>query len=348
MDYIYHFNFDSAKIIFDDIIKQNPKKPEGYFGLTILEWWKLYVDLNIETYDESFYNKVDKVVDICDEILDNNNNDENALLFKGGALGYKGLLKGLRKSWLKAAEEGKNALNLLQKVLEINPDNKDALFGIGTYNYYAEYIPEEEPLLKPLTFIFPKGDKIKGLLQLKEASKFSLYSSVEAEFKLVQIYLNYEKNFPEAENYANDLFAKFPENPVFEKYLGECYSFQSKLSDAIKVWKSILDKSLKKQFGYDVPSLQREAYYYLALSNFWQMNYNDAEYYLNRSEELIKTVDGERETAYAAYTYLMLGMIYDKKGDVMKADSYYDKVLSMKKFGTSHEEAKKLKKERFK
>ena len=347
IDYVYHFNFDSAKIVFDDIIKQNPKNPVGYFGMTLLEWWKIYMDLNNESYDESFYEKVDKVVDISDNILDVNPNDENALLFKGGAQGYKGLLKGLRKSWLKAAEEGKNAINLLQKVLEINPDNKDALFGIGVYNYYADYIPEEEPLLKPLTFIFPKGDKLKGLLQLKEASKNSKYSNIEALFKLTQINLNYERNYVEAENYSNELFAKYPENPVFEKSLAESYSFQSKLTEAIKTWKSILDKGNKKQFGYNVSQLQREAYYYLGLSYLWQINYPESEYNLLKCEELTRALDISRDTPYGAYTYLMLGMIYDKKGDVPKADFYYEKVLSMKNFGTSHDEAKKFKKERY-
>ena len=41
--------------------------------------------------------------------------------------------------------------------------NKDVVFGVGLYNYFADYIPETYPVVKPLMLIFPKGDQFKGL-----------------------------------------------------------------------------------------------------------------------------------------------------------------------------------------
>ncbi len=45
------------------------------------------------------------------------------MFYKGGALGYRGLVRSLRESWLKAAEDGREALNLLQKAYDINKNN---------------------------------------------------------------------------------------------------------------------------------------------------------------------------------------------------------------------------------
>jgi len=146
------------------------------------------------------------VIDICDNILDKSEGDADALLFKGGALGYRGLVRAIRESYLKSAEDGKKSLHLLMKVLELYPDNKDALFGVGVYNYYADKIPEEKPILKPLTILFPKGDKGKGLLQLKEAAESSKYSKIEARNALSRIDLNYEQNFTEAETISLSLY----------------------------------------------------------------------------------------------------------------------------------------------
>ncbi|MCX6165281.1 MAG: hypothetical protein NTU73_10575, partial [Ignavibacteriae bacterium] len=153
VSYIYHIKFDSASYQFTEFIKQNPKSPEGYFFEAMLEWWKINLDKNNESNDENFYNKVNKVLEVCDGILDENNSDFKAIFYKGGVLGYRGMLKSFRDSWLKAAEDGREALNLLEHASELQPNNKDAQLGIGIYNYFAEYVPDRYPVIRPLMLI---------------------------------------------------------------------------------------------------------------------------------------------------------------------------------------------------
>ncbi|MBK9229172.1 MAG: hypothetical protein IPL67_19460 [Ignavibacteria bacterium] len=62
----------------------------------------------------------------------------------------------MRENWFGAAEDGKEALNLLQEAYNLNPLNKDVIFGVGIYNYFAEYVPEVYPVVKPPMLIFQR------------------------------------------------------------------------------------------------------------------------------------------------------------------------------------------------
>lgn len=341
--YIYNLKFDSAQFVFEQKIKTQPDNPSGYFFLAMIDWWKININKYDTSHDDEFISKLGKVIDICDKLLDKNEEDEYALFFKGGALGYRGLIRSLRDSWLKAAEDGKEALNLLKRVLEINPQNKDAILGIGIYNYFAEYVPDLYPALKPLMLIFPGGDKIKGLTQIKESAFNSVYAKYESKYILSYIYLLYEKNYTEAEKYSKSLNEEFPDNPVFEKYLCNSYVGMNKWPEALDGWNKILKKSEDSISGYTNLNLKREAYYYISLS-FLKMNQlTAAEDYLFKCESLTKILDKE-DTAFGAFTYMLIGMYYDLKNDKKLSSYYYDKVINMTDFQNSREDAERLKK----
>lgn len=347
ISYLYHIKFDSSGYLFREFIKQNPNAPEGYFFEAMLEWWKINLDKNNEWNDENFYGKVNKVLEVCDKILDNNPNDFRATFYKGGILGYRGLLKSFRESWLKAAEDGREALNLLDRASEMQPNNKDAQLGIGIYNYFAEYVPDKYPVTKPLMIIFPKGDKIKGLMQIKETAANSRFARVEANYILAYLNINYERNFSESLDYSKKLFEEFPENPIFEKYVYTSYVGLSRFDDAIAGWKNILAKGENKQTGYDNKYILREANYYITISLFNLRRLDEAESYLINSEAINKELDKDEESSFTANIYLLLGNFYDKKGDRSKAGYYYDKVISMKDFNT-HKQAEIYKKNGYK
>lgn len=348
IDYIYHLKFDSAKIQFDEIVKADPENPAGYFFLAMIDWWKINLNRENDALDEEFFRKVDIVIEKADEKLEKNELDDNAMFYKGGALGYRGLVRSLRESWLKAAEDGREALNLLHKAYDINKSNRDVVFGIGLYNYFAEYVPNAYPVVKPLMIIFPKGDKLKGLSQIKESSINSKYTRLEAKYVLAYLNIVYEKNFTEAEVYSKVLNDSFPENPIFAKYLYTSYLGQGKWDQALIGWQKIAEKIDSNVYGYNNLNLKREANYYVALS-FAKLNrIREAEKYIAVAEELTKELDKKNEAAFTSFIYLLNGMLNDVKGNTSTADFYYDKVLSMNNFQTSHADAERFKRERYK
>ena len=348
IDYIYHIKFDSAQMVFNEIVATNPKDPAGYFFLAMVDWWRINLNKENDSLDKIFFKKAEKVVEIADERLDNNDRDDEAMFYKGGALGYSGLVNSLRENWLKAAEQGKEALNLLQEAFEINPGNKDVIFGIGMYNYFAEYVPDKYPVVKPLMLIFPKGDKNKGLMQIKESSQDSKYTKAEAKYVLAYLNLVYEKNYTEAEIYSKMLNEEFPENPIFEKYLYNSYNGLGKWDMALTGWKNIITKIDSNTMGYTTLNLKREANYYTALCLLRLNRFNEAGEYIKVAEEITKILDKENEYAFSAFIYLISGMYNDFQGNRASAENYYEKVLQMPNFQNSHSEAEKFLKEAYK
>lgn len=348
INFIYNIQFDSAEITFKEVIETNKSNPAGYFFIAMVDWWRININRENDSLDEKFLKEVDKAVEVADDILDKNENDDNAMFYKGGALGYRGLLQSLRESWLKAAEDGREALNLLQKAYEVNKNNKDVLFGVGLYNYFAEYIPETYPVVKPLMLIFPKGDKLKGLAQIKETSLEAKYAKTEARYVLAYLNNVYEKNYSESESYAKSLHQEFPGNPIFEKYLYNSYIGLGKWNEALQGWLGVLNKIDSSQTGYTSRSINREANYYTALCLTRMGRILEAEKYILKAEEITKEMDKENEHSFTAFIYLINGMLNDAKGNRSTAEFYYDKVLAMKNFQDSHEQAKKLKSEGYK
>ena len=308
-------------------------------------WWAINIERDNDLLYKEFYKKVEKVEEVCDKILDENEDDSDALFYKGGAVGYRGLVYSLQDSWLKAAQDGKSALNLLDKANEINPNNPDVKFGLGIYNYFAEYVPDRYPVIKPLMLIFPKGDKLKGLAQIKDISNNSRYAKTEAKFILAYLYSIYEKNYSESQYYSQELVVVYPNNPFFRQLLCRSFIGLSNWNAAIDGWKKVIQLCDSNLFGFN-DKLRREANYYIGVSLLGQRMLYESENYLLQAEELSKKVDKE-PTEIAADGWLKLAMVYDVMGNEPKADQYYDKVQTQSNIESLKVQAEKLKRERY-
>jgi len=341
---IYSCNFDSADYNISKYQSSYPKEPQGLFLSVLSDWWKINIDRKNTALDDKLEDDVNKTCNLCDEISDKDPKNIDALIYKGASLGYKGLTKSLRENWLSAADDGRQALNLLDEALELAPGNKEALLGIGIYNYFAEYIPERYPFLKPLMIIFPKGDRIKGVAQIKDAAENSKFAGYEAKYVIAYFNLQYERNFFESEVYCKMLTEEFPGNPVFEKMLYNCYSGAGKFTDALDGWTKVRDKNLKKIHGYEFDAVLREADYYISLSLLKTNRLDEMEQFIIECESLSLKIDDD-DTSFKVFTMLMQGMRNDALGNRGKAIDYYKKVLDMKEYSGSQKEANRFLKE---
>jgi tetratricopeptide (TPR) repeat protein len=343
IDFIYKLKFDSSNVLFQSLIDQNSKDPTGYFFVAMQEWWKINLNREDEGNDENYFSKVDKCIKVCEDRIDENENDDWAIFLKGGVIGYRGFLRSLRDSWLKAADDGREGLLLIQRSYELNPSNKDAIFGVGLYNYAADYVFEAYPFLKTLMFFFPKGNKELGLSQLRDCAENAKFSRTEASFVLSYIHLNYEKKYPDAEKYADKLYKMYPDNPVFEKFLGRCYAGEGRWNESMVLWKDIMSKIDSNRYGYNNKSLTRETHYYLGLTYMQMRNLDSAMKNYEQSLSLSKELDKSGESPFQVFTALGLGMLNDLKGNRNEAIRYYDMVLEMRDIDYSHESAKNFK-----
>jgi tetratricopeptide (TPR) repeat protein len=337
---VYNLEFDKAETEFQFLATAYPTHPSGKFFLAMVDWSRIVLDIDNESFDERFIAKLDEVIDMCDAILDNNEKDVAALFFKGGALGFRGRLYAHRGSWLKAADDGRLALPIVRRAYAIAPDNDDILLGIGIYNYYAEVIPEHYPIVKPLMIFFPDGDRQKGIRQLIRAGLHARYAGVEANYFLLQLYFSYEKQYEKGIEIGRLLLDRFPKNVMMHRYLGRCYVSLSKWSETRTTFAAILDRCTNGSVGYN-ENCKREAAYYLGLSDMNLGLYDEALQSFYQCDELSRRLDVKKESGFMSLANVRIGMIYDlqlKRGDAVVQ---YQKVLRMKKYENTYDLAER-------
>jgi tetratricopeptide (TPR) repeat protein len=340
IDKIYNFEFDKADSDFTEIIKLRPDHPVGYFFRAMTQWERIISNFDDESQDGKLYNLLDIVVEMCEKRLDDNPDDVTAMFFKGGAIGFRGRLRGNRGKWLAAANDGIVALPLVRKAYELEPNNYDVLLGIGIYNYYAAIVPDRYPVVKPAMLFFPSGDRKNGLEQLRQASLHAKYAKVEATYFLMQNYFLFEKDFSGALNIAKKLHKQYPNNSTFHRYLGRCLVSMGYLPEANEIFIEILKRYAHRQVGYDTYDA-RESYYYRGKFDFTAGRVDSALQSLYICDEISRKIDKEEASGFMSMANLLIGMIYDVQGKRQYAIQQYNKVLTMKEFENSRRDANK-------
>lgn len=341
IDYVYNLEFENAEREFSVLVQEKPKHPAGHFFLAMVQWWRILIDPDNESQDDQFHDALDNVIDLSDEMLERNPNDVTALFFKGGAIGFHGRLNAHRSQWLAAANAGRKALPIVQDASSLDPNNYDILLGTGIYNYYAEIIPREYPFVKPLTLFVPKGDRQKGIEQLTAASEKGVYARVEATYFLMQLYYQFERNYPKALALASKLHERFPNNMLFHKYLGRCYVSLGNWEMVKSVFGEVSQRCRDKQRGYG-STTERESEYYLGLYDFTLRNYDSSLKHLYRVDELSRKIDVDEQSGFMVMTNLKVGNIYDLQARRDLAISQYRKVLDMKEYKDSYKQAEQF------
>jgi tetratricopeptide (TPR) repeat protein len=337
---VYNLEFAQAESEFQYLVAKYPDHPSGKFFLAMVDWSRITLDIDNEQYDERFIQKLNDVIDMCDRILDRDENDVAALFFKGGALGFRGRLYAHRGSWMKAANDGRRALPIVQHAYKIAPGNYDILLGIGIYNYYAEVIPEQYPVVKPVMVFFPSGDRQKGIRQLVQAGLHAKYAAGEANFFLLQLYTTYEKQYEKGAEMGRTLLERYPRNVLIHRYLGRCYVNLSQWSESQAVFTEILKRCINGSTGYN-ETCKREAFYYLGVAGMNLNQYDEALRSFYQCDELCRHLAMKKDPGYMPLTNLKIGMIYDLQSKRQLAIEQYHKVLDMKDYDNSHDLAER-------
>ena len=325
----YNIEFEAAERAFQAVKRARPDHPAGAFFDAMIDWWRILIDLEDESKDERFIRKLKAVIDMCDARLDANDEDLTGLFFKGGAIGFRGRLLAMRRSWVKAANDGRAALPIVKDAGRLAPRNADITLGLGIYNYYADVLPEKYPVLKPVMLFLPGGDRARGIRQLKYAATKARYANWEAMSFLVQLYSGYENTPSLALPYARLLSDEFPDNPVFQRSLGRIHVKLGDWPRAAAVFTKVLNRCGKARAGYD-KSAAREAAYYLGYDAMLRKAYADALRQFANCDELSLAIDHDEVSGFRVMALLRTGMTLDLLGRRAEALRVYERVLRLR------------------
>jgi tetratricopeptide (TPR) repeat protein len=334
---IYNIKFEEAEVTFRGLIADYPDHPAGRFFLAMIDWWRILLDLDNESFDDIFFQKLEDVIHQSDQILSKEPKNVDALFFKGGAIGFRGRLRAYRESWIKAADDGREALPIVERASALDPGNVDVQLGFGIYNYYASVIPEQYPLIRPLMIFFPSGDKTKGIEQLKQTAINGKYARHEARYFLMTLFYNNEGNFAEADKYADMLITDFPDNPTFQRWKGRITVRRGNYALASEIFRDVLNKAEEEFPGYNNDRVTREAAYYVGVHHRNVNELDSAKKYFSITDELSQKLDERKnESGFLINSVLYLAMLNDQMGLKEEARRHYQRLLKMKEYGASH------------
>lgn len=338
IDLVYNLQFESADRYFEEIIIADPENPLGYFFLAMVTWWRVLIDLENRSHDQVFYKLLDQCIAVCDRRLKSSPRDFDAVLFKAGSIGFRGRLRGNRGQYLRAARDGLKCMPLLKTSQELEPENKDILFGQGIYNYFIEVIPREYPVVRPITWLLPKGKREIGLEQLRQVAAEGRYAATEALYFLAQIHRLFELDKQTSLRYIEQLHERYPQNSIFHRSTARNRVETGRWSQGAAAYRDVLRRSETGQVGYHIYG-EVEARYYLGQHAWLRRRYEEAVSQLEKAEQLAASQSRKSMRKYRTLCLLLMGKIDDIRGERQQALERYAQVRSLPNYGTSHKQA---------
>ena len=328
---MYNFEFNKSKSHFLFLKYTYPDHPLPYLLLGLNYWWRIVPNYKNERWDDLFIANMDTVKSLARQLR--TKNQVEGAFFLAAAYAFEGRLYSERGKYRKAAFAGKNSLKYLGECRGHQAYSPELLFGDALFNYYAEWIREEYPLLRPLMLLFPKGDKEMGISQLKEVAQNSFYSRVEAQYYLMRLLALEENDLPGAIRVAEYLTKQFPNNAYFERFYTRLLYQSGQYNKVIKLSNDILRKVDSSRVGYEANSA-RYATFYLGHIYEIRKQYSMAKDYYKKSLIYARQVDAT-DKGYYFYSLLHLGKIAQKEGDEALAKGYYKQVKKVANRGHS-------------
>jgi tetratricopeptide (TPR) repeat protein len=338
---LYNCQFDKAEKQFRSLRRRYPEHPMPYFLMGLSQWWKMMPsNLEVQQFDPLFFAYMDTAATKGEKLYAADNKNYEACFFLSAAYGFDARLHSERKDWRKATLSSKRALDYLDKSKEANGLSPEFLFGQALMNYYAPWIADNYPLLRPVMLFFPRGNRQKGLSQLQSVAANGFYTGTEAKFFLMKILYNDENKPDAALPIARYLANTYPDNGYFQRFYAlVCYN-RGEYRECERVSRDILDRLNRGGVGFEAISGKYATYFLGALM---EKKYEDSvkatEYY-QRCIVFAETA-GDTEQGYYVLAHQHLGRIAAEQGDVAKARRHYDVVRSKaKRDSAEYNEAK--------
>ncbi|GAB2966235.1 hypothetical protein GCM10027048_40560 [Hymenobacter coalescens] len=338
---LYNFKYDRAEKQFRSLRRRYPNHPMPYFLMGLSTWWKI-VPTNVQTrlYDKPFIAYMDTAITKAEALYEKDEKNYEACFFLSAAYGFSGRLYAERSNWAKATVSAKRALKYLELSQEANGLSPEFLFGQALFNYYAVWIPDNYPLLKPVLLLFPKGNKQLGLQQMRNVADNGVYVGPEAKVFLMRILNNEEGNPALAMPIARGLAASYPDNGYFQRFYALLCFNEGEFRECERVSREILDKLNRGFAGYEGISGRYATYF---LGWLMQNKYKDLPKAKDYYQRCIVFAESTADTKGGFYLYanLNLARMADKDNNVKEARRYYEQVLAIAdRKSANHAEAK--------
>jgi hypothetical protein len=206
----------------------------------------------------------------------------------------------------------------------MDPNNKDVLLGLGTFDYYTARL---SGFLKFLTYLLiHQGNKEEGLRKMNVAAREAVYSSTEAKSMLIHIYLFMEEEYQKALVLIDELAKKYQRTPRYKFLQGVCYLRLGMVKQYKTCVLYLREKSLLAPSMREAGIWAKRAIYLDTVHDFVNGNYCAVR---SKLEVILKGADPENDPAMIAWPLIKIAISYDLEGNRETATKYYRQIMNM-------------------
>ena len=327
VDCIYNLQFTKADEIYNKIKYVYPDHPAVLLLDGIIIYYKNFPLLPSSTSCASFEKDLRDCIAKCD--IKKPEDEAEYLLTNLCARGMLLLFysdNGLHKEVMPLAT---NTYKYLRRSFDYADTYPDFNYFTGLYNYYREAYPEAHPIYRTFAFIFPRGNKAKGLKELETASTSSIFLKAESALFLTYIYQTFEDNPSQATHFSGSLHELYPDNLEYLIYFIYNLLLEQRYEDAENMIKKASVKESNQYFkaGLEIFEgiVQEKKYQNLSVAqNYYLEGIKDVEPY------------GEFGNDFASYGYYGLSRLCKARGDDKGMRNYRKKANDLTDFKKDH------------
>lgn len=250
-DLIYSGDPAAAIPLARSIEQSQPALPLGFLLEGEAEWWQRYCAATEIKYgmveawshskvpgDEAYLALADHAISLAQAQLAKSDTAEMHV-YAGFGFALKTRVYGLRGENHNAARAGVAARAEMLRALQLDPQNPDALAGLGIYNYYVETL---SPVVKFLRIFMgiPGGNKELGVEQMQQGMARGSLLDVDVRFILARALRQYDQEYEQALAIALPLVSRYPRNPEFLLLAGNLNAELGRDPQARQYFRSVL------------------------------------------------------------------------------------------------------------
>jgi tetratricopeptide (TPR) repeat protein len=316
IDLLYNMEFDASARTFDSVRQLAPGDPRGHFFGSMVDFWRYSLSRDERAY-ERFVEGTERVIDVCEELLDNNPRDVKARFYLGGILGYRGLAHQANGSILKAVKDGKVGFGYLEEAVRMDTSLYDARMGFGLFTYLVAKVPRSFKWVTSMLGF--SGDLEGGLRLMSEAAAHGVYTRSEASFFLSQFLFN-EHRYDEAFTYLTPLLEKYPDNALFEVLAANWYLRNNQPDEALVAALKAAEVNRRKKLHYAEETI---------FSTLGGIYFNKNDFARARDNYTVYLEKAPNQDRIRNWTYYRLGVAHEITGDRMKARETYARMRNV-------------------
>ena len=321
-DMILRARFDEASRELSRACPPAPPEACRALGIVVI-WWRILIDPENRSLDAQLQRETRASIAAAEAWTRREPRRAEAWFYLAGSYAPLTQWQALRGEHVAAARNGNRIRGALERAVKLDPELRDAYFGIGMYHYWADVAPVAARLLRVL-LLLPGGDREKGLREMTAAREQGVLLSGEADFQLHWLHLWFENDPPRALQLIRGLDDRYPSNPVFLQRIAEIeHDYRHDHHASIAAWEALLTRAQKGQVEMARVAETRAR---LGLAREW-LDLSQPE----RAVTVLKpVVDTRADAPYAAQSAAQfhLGVAYDALGRRDLATAAYNAAIA--------------------